>query len=376
MCAEPARLEAGAARVARELARGVEDGVFPGAQACIVGPGVDLDLCAGHTGLPEYAARTAVAAETRFDVASLTKAVCTSVLAMQAVAEGRLDLSAPLSDDFPSIPGAAQMNAGLLLRHRAGLVAHRHFYRDLFAARRGADGLVPPVSAGDPEQREAFVACLAAEPLAAPPGTETIYSDPGFMLLGWLLEARLGERLDRAFEARVCGPLGLTRTGFGPVPQPVAATEPDENGAMLFGRVHDENARAVGGVAGHAGVFSTAREVTRIVRGLEADTTAETGRLAPPEVVERFWTPFGEERFTLGWDTPTGVVSSAGRYATRGRTVGHLGYAGCSVWHDRARGVTVTLLTNRVHPTRRNEGIQAFRPTFHEVVSEALFGVS
>jgi CubicO group peptidase (beta-lactamase class C family) len=365
---------AAAARVAEELARGVEEGVFVGAQACVVGPGVDLDLCAGHTALPEYAGRTPVTGETRFDVASLTKAVCTTVIAMQAVAEGQLDLDAPLAEDFEGLPGAAQMSAALLLRHRAGLVAHRHFYRGLFEARRGADGLVPPVAAGDPVQREAFVACLAAEPLAAPPGSETIYSDPGFMLLGWLLEARLGERLDAAFARRVAAPLGLTRTSFGPVPPPVAATEVDENGIMLFGRVHDENARAVGGVAGHAGLFSTAREVTRVVLGLEADATGAGCGLAPAGVVERFWAPFGEERFTLGWDTPTGEVSSAGRYATRGRTVGHLGYAGCSVWHDRARSVTVTLLTNRVHPSRRNEAIKAYRPRFHDVVGEALFG--
>ena len=281
--------------------------------------------------------------ETLFDIASLTKPLSTALLAMMAIEEGALAL-----DDRPR----SDVTVEQLLTHSSGLPAWK------------------PLGS----TRAEVLRAVAAEPLESPPGTVARYSDLGFILLGATVENALGEPLDAAFARRIAAPLGIG-TGFGPRdPARCAPTEGE-----LVGVVHDENARAMGGVAGHAGLFSTARDVSRIVHALVAAwhgvRSTSTPRLLPAARVRQMWTPSAVPGSTwcLGWDRPSPVGSSAGeRWPKDG--VGHLGFTGCSVWIDPPRARWVVLLSNRVHPSRSNEAIKQFRPQIHDAIVAALDG--
>ncbi len=314
------------AKVEEILASAVGD-VFPAAQLVVLDAGAQV----------LSAAVGAASEETIFDLASLTKPLATTTLAMQLVERG------PLSLDEEARPGVAVRD---LLAHASGLPAWK-----LLGASRAA-----------------VLASVRREPLEFPTGTKSVYSDLGFILLGALLEEKTGEPLDARFAREIAAPLGV-ETRYLPL-DPLACA-PCEG---LRGVVHDENARAMGGVAGHAGLFSTARDVAAIARALLAAWRGEAGIVAP-EVVRKFWQPSGVPHSTwcLGWDRPSPVGSSAGeRWPKEG--VGHLGFTGTSLWLDPPRGRAVVLLSNRVEPTRKNERIKIFRPLLHDAVLDALDG--
>ena len=278
--------------------------------------------------------------QTLFDVASLTKALSTTTLAMLATERG-LDL------DEEVRPG---VTFRLLLCHASGLPAWR-----LLGATRAE-----------------ILDQVRSTPLERPAGSSSVYSDLGFILLGDALARRQprGAGLTEDFASQVARPLGIAAT-FHPDPARCAPTEGD-----LRGVVHDENARAMGGAgAGHAGLFSTATDVSAIAASLVASflDAADAPRIVASSTVRAFWTPCEVPGSTwcLGWDRPSPVGSSAGtRWPHTG--VGHLGYTGCSRWIDPARARWVVLLTNRVHPTRSNERIKDFRPRLHDAVVAAL----
>lgn len=261
----------------------------------------------------------------------------------------------------------------------------------------GPGGLAAAFARG----REILRAAALSEPLEAEPGRRALYSDPGFMLLGWIVEAVGGGPLDRLFQSRVAEPLGLGDTFFpggsaggaapgGGGPRRFVATERCEHRSEVnCGAVNDDNAWAAGGVAGHAGLFSTAAEVAALgeawlealaggsPRGATRRAKGAAGRaLLDPEVAREFARvqgPPGTTR-TLGWDTPSAEGSSLGTILGRGPrgAIGHLGFTGTSLWIDLDRGLVVALLANRVHPSRENERIRPFRPRFHDVVAGAV----
>ncbi len=281
--------------------------------------------------------------ETLFDIASLTKPLSTALLTMMAIEEGALAL-----DDRPRDDVTVEQ----LLTHASGLPAWKQL---------GAT-------------RAEVLRAVAAEPLESPPGAIARYSDLGFILLGATVENALGEPLDAAFARRIAAPLGIGTRFLPPDPARCAPTEGE-----LRGVVHDENARAMGGVAGHAGLFSTARDVSRIVHALvaawHAVRSTSTPRLLAPPRVRQMWTPstVAGSTWCLGWDRPSATGSSAGeRWPKDG--VGHLGFTGCSIWIDPPRARWVVLLTNRVHPTRANEAIKQLRPAIHDAIVAALDG--
>jgi CubicO group peptidase (beta-lactamase class C family) len=281
--------------------------------------------------------------ETLFDIASLTKPLSTATLAMMAIEEQALAL-----EDRPR----PDVTVAELLTHSSGLPAWKRLGKT----------------------RDEVLRAVADEPLESPPGSVARYSDLGFILLGHTVENALGRPLDALFAQRIAGPLGIGTTFSPRDPAHCAPTEGE-----LRGVVHDENARAMGGVAGHAGLFSTARDVSRIVHALVAAwhgvRSTSTPRLLPPARVRQMWTPSAVPGSTwcLGWDRPSAVGSSAGaRWPRDG--VGHLGFTGCSIWIDAPRARWVVLLTNRVHPTRANEAIKQFRPAIHDAIVAALDG--
>jgi len=312
----------------------------------------------------------AVTAQTRFDVASLTKVVGTTAAAMLLVQRGQIDLETPLCQLLPDF--AADRAPGDLSR----FVTLRH----LLAHNSGLPGYVELFrTAATPESL--LRACLAL-PLEAVPGTRAEYSDPGFILLGKALEARMDEPLDEWLMREVFDPLNMGATGFCPAQDQRSSIPPTEQDTwfrhrLIQGEVQDENASVLGGVAGHAGLFSNIEDLLRFagaVLGVNAGNVlnGEDG-LFDASVLNRFTErqmPEGSSR-ALGWDTPSPSLSSAGKHFSS-HSVGHLGFSGCSLWIDLDAALAVVLLTNRTWPDRKNQLIREVRPAFHDAVREAL----
>ncbi len=340
----------------------VEEGAAPG---FVVGVGLEgQTLFREAFGSRQVTPRTLPAqADTVYDVASLTKAVVTSLLCAQEVASGRLDLDAPATTGLPELagPGREGITWRRILSHASGLPAYRPFWR------RVADA---------PAARLAVAQLAAREPLAYAPGAQSIYSDLGFILLGWWLERSTGRRLDELFARRVAAPLGLASARFVSLADPgaraellsarsVAATQVcAERRRVMLGEVDDLNAAAMEGIAGHAGLFSDAADLLAIAHALIAAWRGDGAELASRDVLREFWSPAGVPGSTwrLGWDGPAAKGSQAGERLSRA-AVGHLGFTGCSIWIDPARQLTIVLLSNRVHPDgARGRSLQTVPP--------------
>ena len=364
------------------LEAGVSQGVFTAAVA-LVGLKGELRWEGAAGALSRDPGAAAVTLDTVFDLASLTKPLATTLALMVLAGQGQLDLATPLGEVLPAAwlpPDKRPLTLRSLLTHRAGLPAWRPFYQEVLAA--------------PPEARPTLLERLAAAtPLEYPPDTATLYSDLGFMLLTAVVESLSGETLDQFCREEIYRPLGLKTLGFIPLPQPAqnvpttenrkpktenrlyAATEPGLiAGRPPAGEVHDENAWAAGGVAGHAGLFGPGREVFHLVASLwQAYSGEETGPLTPAAVQLFLTVPPGAHR-ACGFDIPgpDPATRAAGRYFSP-RSVGHLGFTGTSFWLDLDSGQMVVLLTNRVHLGRDDKTkIAAFRPRFHEAASRAL----
>ena len=352
------------------LQAGIRQKVFTAAVA-LAGLKGELRLQGAAGFLSRDPGAAAVTLDTVFDLASLTKPLATTLALMVLAGRGQLDLSTSLGEVLPAPwlpPDKRPLTLRNLLTHRAGLPAWRPFYQEVLAA--------------PSEARPALPARLAAAtPLEYPPDTATLYSDLGFMLLAAVVESLSGQNLDEFCRASIYRPLGLPILGFNPLRQPegehlpFAATEPGLiPGRPLAGAVHDENAWAAGGVAGHAGLFGPGRELFRLVACLyQAYGGERVGPLTPAAVQLFLTVPPGADR-ACGFDTPGAdpTQRAAGRYFSP-RSVGHLGFTGTSFWLDLDSGQMVVLLTNRVHLGRDDKAkIHAFRPRFHEAASRAL----
>ncbi len=355
--------------VMRLLARGVEQGDFPGAVLAVGYEGqLVFEMAVGSAALVPEAHRMTV--DTRFDLASLTKPLATTTALMRLVEASQVSLEAPINAYLPSFEAQSCPSPTLrhLLTHSAGLPAWCPFYRDI---EPGA-----PLT----ERRRQVYEAAHRTPLLTPAGTVTRYSDVGFILLGEVVEVVSGMPLDEFCATAVFGALDLPGIHFRHIDQPPASDGPIASteacpwrGRVLNGEVHDENAWIMGGVAGHAGLFATARDIWRFAQGL-VDGWHGCHWLVSPTTLHTFLQRQGSppgSTWALGWDTPTPGQSSAGRYFPP-TAMGHLGFTGTSLWIDIARRVIVVLLTNRVHPSRQREGLKAFRPALHNAVMQAL----
>jgi CubicO group peptidase (beta-lactamase class C family) len=353
----------------RVLDEAIAARAFPGCAFGILDQGkVVLQDARGHFTYDEGAPE--VSPETVFDVASLTKVVATSAAAMLLSQRGVLDLDTPLGELLPGFvvgrsPGerARQVKLGHLLAHNSGLPGYVEFFR----------------TATTPSAL--YRACLEL-PLQAKPGERAEYSDPGFILLGKALEVLAREYLATWVRREIFAPLGMRATGFCPAPAARAAIPPTEEDRTLRhrriqGEVQDEHAWLLKGAAGHAGLFSNVPDLLRfssaileVTRGTAAEEDKpllfEAGTV---EYFARRQSPEGSSR-ALGWDTPS-EPSSSGRSFSR-RSIGHLGFSGCSLWIDLDAGVAVALLTNRTWPDRQSQLIREIRPAFHDAVRAAL----
>lgn len=311
--------------------------------------------------------------DTVYDLASLTKALVTSVLVMKAIERGALALDRPLGDLLPGLADRPAVTMRRVLAHAGGFPAHRKFYESLFAQEGPA-----------PRHRAAVIAAAAAEPLAYAPGTRSLYSDLGFILLGAAVEAALGDGLDVLAERELFSPLRLSSLHFRPLPggPPVRDIAPTERcpvrGRMILGEVHDLNAWAMGGVAGHAGLFGNVRDLLCLALALAAAFHGRgeggAGALVSPEVIRELWCPAGIPGSTwrLGWDGPAPTGSLAGTRLSR-RAVGHLSFTGCSLWIDPEAETCVAVLGNRVHPEVRDDArFRVLRPLVNDEALHAI----
>jgi len=349
---------------------------FPGAAFGVLLDGeiVALDAVGRFTYDP---ASPAVTPMTVYDLASVTKVFATTAAAMLLYDRKRLDLDTLVGDVLPGFAIGAQVRSPWhrerrkitlrhLLAHSSGLPA----YARLFEANRTPYALLE--------------ACLSM-PLEASPGTRAEYSDIGFILLGKALEVLTHEPLDAFCDREIFAPLALTATRYRPPSTWRALIPPTVDdrafrGRVIQGEVHDENCFVLGGVSGHAGLFSNALDLLQyascILFGSQDQAAAQPPRsqsLFTPATVQLFASrqksPIGSSR-ALGWDTPSGESSSGRHYSAR--SIGHLGYTGTSLWIDLVRGLAVALLTNRTWPDRSTQAIRAVRPAFHDAVVEAL----
>ena len=300
-----------------------------------------------------------VTPQTIYDLASLTKVVATTAASMLLYQRGQLHVERPVRDVLPDFAGDDPrrnlITFSMLLAHSSGLPA----YVKLFETSR---------------TREELLRQACRVPLAHDPGAHAEYSDIGFILLSEALERITAMPLDVFCRQEVFLPLGLETMKFNPASDlrpRIPPTEDDKTfrHRLIQGEVNDENAWVMGGVAGHAGLFSTASDVA-----LFADCMLRGGApLWDLHTVDFFTrrqtSPAGTSR-ALGWDTPS-PPSQSGRYFSP-RSCGHLGFTGTSLWIDPERQLSVTLLTNRTWPDRTSQGIKQIRPAFHDAVIEAL----
>ncbi|MDO9042702.1 MAG: serine hydrolase [Desulfocapsaceae bacterium] len=342
--------------------------VFPGAAIGIsLWNGNNYDRNIYYYGLAQtYPETIKLTKDTFFDLASLTK-VLTTIPALLSLMEEKkiswnLNLAKIFQDEIPK--DKSQITIKNLMSHCSGLPAHNEYYNQL-------------LKQTDIEKRKLLFTWILQEKLIYMPGTDVVYSDLGFILLGFIIEKISGKSLDEYVKEKIYKPLLLqNKLVFAQKEKReyfYAATEKCPwTGKMLSGMVHDDNCRAMGGVAGHAGLFGT---IEGVVQWCEHLLSQVKGRSNHPsygnENLRKAVTKEGRFGWTSGFDTPSVTGSSSGQFFSAS-SFGHLGFTGTSFWIDPQKELLVVLLTNRVHPSKKNELIKKFRPFFHNTVMRCL----
>jgi len=360
---EPAAVGMSAARlqkIDRVLARAIKAGGFPGG-AVVIGRRGAIALEKGYGNLSWSGRAPVVASRTIYDLASLTKVVATTTAVMILYDEGKIRLEDPVAKYLPAFSGGAKddITVGQLLEHRSGLPAGRDLWR---------------IALSPDEARQAAINA----PLECNPGQCYIYSDLGADVLAFLVETVSGQRLDIFMQERVFTPLGMQDSYFRPhwtLRDRIAPTElTPPRGYPLRGEVHDENAFALGGVAGHAGLFSTATDLAIFAQMMLNGGELNGVRVVSDSTVALF-TARTASRGTraLGWDT-CGHDGSCGKYLSE-RSYGHTGFTGTSLWIDPERDLFVILLTNRVHAPRARRPAKVIADIRADVADAAALSV-
>ena len=352
------------------LREGMETGVFPGAVLYVRHKGqLRFHQAIGLTSsLPNS---SPVQVNTTYDLASLTKPLATASSLLLLIQNGKLNLSHTLNtflketQEFP----LGQTVLKNLLSHQSGLPAWRPFYQSF-----------SPVCSGSPkfrqERMQTILELILKEPLDESSSSTSVYSDLGYMVLGFVIERVSGQSLADFSREQICNPVEASSLTFGrhdlakDFLGELAPTEDDPwRGRLLQGEVHDENAAALGGIAGHAGLFGTAHAVGQVTKAW-LDGYLGKPSIFRQELVRQFVKAQPETSWGLGWDTPS-PPSSSGQWFSA-ESFGHLGFTGTSIWIDPVRELEVILLSNRVHPTRDNQAIKTFRPKLHDVIIQGL----
>ena len=318
----------------------IAEGAAPGG-ALAVGRYGRIVHMKGYGTLDTVKTSAPVDENTIYDMASLTKVIATTTAAMMLEEQGVLDLDRTVASYLPEFnaPDKAAITIRMLITHRGGLEAFAALYKEF-------------------KGRDQYLTQINLRPLRSTPGTETVYSDWDLILTQLVIEKITGQALDQFVSEKVFVPLGMAATMFNPDSvrffSRIAPTEIDSvRGGLVHGKVHDENAWAIGGVSGHAGLFSSARDLSVFAQMLLNGGEYNGVRIVKSSTLARWTAPQSRTSSrALGWDTPS-KGSSAGNYFSP-RSFGHTGFTGTSIWVDPEKNLFVILLTNRVNPTRNN----------------------
>lgn len=346
------------------LDRAIADRAYAGG---VLAVGYKGELFTHAFGRQSYAAHPpSVSEKTIYDTASLTKPVVTTTLAAMLSESGQLDISSPVSRYIsgwacgPDRARRERVTVAHLLTHSSGLPAHQDYFLNL-------------------KGRSEIIARAVAELLVYEPGAESIYSDIGFILLAATIERLTGRPLDELAQERIFVPLGMTDTLFRPpksLGARIASTErfSGTRKRVLHGEVHDDNTAAMGGIAGHAGMFSTAPDLAIFCQMMLNGGIYAHQRILRRQTVTQFTSPsaLAKNTRTLGWNVPT-EPSSSGRYFSK-ESFGHTGFTGTSIWIDPQKDLFVVLLTNanRTHANPDDDEIRRVQPVIHNAIVECL----
>jgi CubicO group peptidase (beta-lactamase class C family) len=356
--------------ITRLLNEGIGIGVFPGAVLFVRHKGhIRIHQAIGQiSSLPDS---PKVQTNTIYDLASLTKPLVTVSSLLLLVQEERLDLSQALDTLLEETKNSplGQICIQDLLSHQSGLPAWRPFYQEF-------SPVLPTESECRQPRMQAVLERILKEPIDRASSSTSVYSDLGYMVLGFVIERVTGQSLADFSRHNLFHPLQADELVFGiydvseDVLGQIAPTEEDPwRGRLLQGEVHDANAAALEGIAGHAGLFGTAEAVGRITKAW-LDSYLGKPSIFRHESVRQFVNAQPGTSWALGWDTPS-QPSSSGQWFSP-QSFGHLGFTGTSIWIDPIRELEVIFLSNRVHPTRDNQAIKAFRPQLHDVIIQGL----
>ena len=346
----------------------ISDKVFPGAVLLVARD--DLIVFFEAYGYADIFSGRKMTIDTIFDLASLTKPLATTLALMRLIQERKLSLEQTLESILTCFQKTdkEQIKIKSLLCHNSGLPAYREYYYQL--------SKLPPDA-----RRKALESLLVKESMSHSIEKRVLYSDLGFMILGWVVETVAGKRLDHYVSDEIYKPLGIDSDrglffvdlNSKPITGRFAATEICLwRNILLEGVVHDENAYMMGGIAGHAGLFGSAGSLHILLSSLLSDFYGSPSiNLFGKDLLHTFFKRQEGTDKALGFETPSLANSSCGDYFSK-RSIGHLGFTGTSFWMDIERNIIVILLTNRVHPSRKNDKIRFFRPKAHNAVMDCL----
>ncbi len=354
--------------VDRLMNKAVEEHVFPGGVLLVSRDG-RIEFFESY-GYADLFCGKVMTRDTVFDLASLTKPIGTTLAAMHLIQESKMNLDQTVASILPrfSDPWMTMVTIRHLLVHCSGLRDYRPYYLKLRYSSQS-------------ERRHRLRAMLADEKLISPPGCKLLYSDVGFMILGWIIETISGTRLDQLLKDEIYRPLGIENVFFNDSFQACEIKNMESYAAtelcswrktLLKAVVHDDNAFVAGGIEGHAGLFGTAGDIAKLLLVLLSDYRGKSDKiLFDANLMQTFWSchqPYGR---ALGFDMPSCENPSCGSYFPQ-TSIGHLGFTGTSFWIDIENSIVVVLLTNRVHPSRFNFGIRQFRPVLHDEIMKNL----
>jgi CubicO group peptidase (beta-lactamase class C family) len=355
------------------LKKGVEQGVFSGAAVGLYRQfnkeGEKKIFCCGKT--TKYPGALPIKENTLFDLASLTKPLCTVLTILHLVETKKISWETTIGALFGTKTPAylKKIQIAHLLSHSSGIKEYAAFYRDFHPSQKK-------------ENRNKLLTAIFKEKPVCGAGEKCLYSDLGYILLGEIIEKVSGEKLDDIFTAKITKPLCLNKEvmfrpidmSAPPANKKIAATQycPWRQ-RLLQGEVDDEHCWLMGGVAGHAGLFGSVQGVLDLTVHIlhEWQGREEHPAYSNTLLQKALTRPYNNQSWCLGFDTPSQAGSSAGNYISK-ESVGHLGFTGTSFWIDPIRDMVIVLLTNRIHPTRENETIKTFRPQLHDTIIRTM----
>jgi CubicO group peptidase (beta-lactamase class C family) len=356
-------------KVTQMMSKGVSDNVFPGA-VLLVSVKDEIKYFDAF-GVSDIFSDKIMQKNSIFDLASLTKPFVTAMALFKLIEEKKISLEQTLSSIFQkeNLKKKANITIEQLLNHTSGLPAHKEYFKEIIAFNKSL-------------RREKLRELIIKESLAANPGEKHIYSDLGYIILAWVVEIISGMRIDRFVDKNIYKLLGIDDLFYIENFKPDLFSKelyerivPTEKclwrAKLLRAEVHDDNTWAVGGIEGHAGLFGDALSVWKISKEIINAFNGGKTRVLDSSLMQKIMVKNKGSEFMAGFDTPSKYGSSSGKYFSD-KSIGHLGFTGTSFWIDLEKSIIVILLTNRVHPDRKNEKIKLFRPQIHNKVMEQI----